>query len=792
MDPRIERLKKKVFETKGAFPQKINPYLLDAALYHALKLGGSRVQIRAAFLYEEVRSAPIAIEKDWQLAGIHLPKACEIEIHKKQDIRGRDPEDLQLIRYMNELDIGEDEIEELFSAIDRYSVTPHSQPLANVGAGCTNKDIELGHGCFNGTGEDPEQSLFVYSGGGWIENHSIRDYAKLLRLGWGGIRREIEQLLQNSRVSDSDYVRKENFWKAALTVCDAGLLLGKRYSDLARQQAARVQSMKEKRRLERTASSCRRICENGAKNFFDAVQLLWFGHILSCGEDGINANGLGRLDRILYPYFTQDSASGLINREEAIELMEELACKLYLEYDVQAICLGGVDNKGETAVNELSYIILEATKNTGFIRDISIRIDGRTTPTGFIEQASDMIAEGGGIPFIFNDDAFIPAMTERGIALEDARDYAPIGCIELTVPGRSNPHAVSGWFNGLKCLELALFNGTDPRSGKQLGPETGEFWKMSSVEDLYDAYSIQTVFFAERLVFHCNRGELRQQEFGPLPCLSVLTDACIDRGRDITDGGAIYNYHSICFMGTANIADSLSAVEEMVFDRREITAQELLAALKGNFEGEESLLQKLKTKAPKYGNDNSRTDGYAARAATDFINIMDSMRSPLGGHYVVHLFTFKYNIPAGKWVGASPDGRRAGEPLAYSLSAHQGRDKEGITALISSIARMPHRRAAGATAAILEIDPVLVQGVTGRGLLTTLIRTAVRLGVGQMQWNVVNAERLKLAQQDPVRYGNIAVRVAGYSQLFKLIDKELQDHIIARTKHTSYAKRSIE
>jgi formate C-acetyltransferase len=785
MNPRIERLKNNVTAEKGSFPVQVNPYLLDAALYRAVKGGGSRVQIRAAFLYEEVRTAPIEIGEEWRLAGIHLPKACEAEIRHNQQIHKRDPKNPELIRSMKKLDIGKDEIEKLFSTIDRYTVTARSHVRGSVRIGSGGETTELGHGCFCGSEAHADQSLFVYSGGGWIENHSIRDYAKLLRLGWGGIRREIEKRLQDAVLSEADFIQKENFWNSALTVCDAGLLLGKRYSDLARQLARQARSPEEKERLGRMAEVCGRVCENGANNFFDAVQLLWFGHILTCGEDGINANGLGRLDQILYPYFKRDIESRRIKSDDALEIMEELACKLYLEYDVQAICLGGVDRKGKTAVNELSSIILASTKNVGLIRDVSIRIDSKTTPRHFIEQSSEMIAEGGGIPFIFNDAAFIPAMTEHGVSLEDARDYAPIGCIELTVPGKANPHAVSGWFNGLKCLELALFNGTDPGTGKQIGPSTGDFIKMRSVEDLYEAYSQQTAFFAERLVYHCNRGELLQREFGPLPCLSVLTDDCIDRGRDITDGGALYNYHSVCFMGAADIADSLSAVEMLVFDKQEITAQELLAALKSNFTGQEDIRKKLLYKAPKYGNDHSETDAYAVRAANDFIDLMDSMRSPLGGRYVVHLFTFKYNIPAGKWVGACPDGRKAGEPLAYSLSAHQGRDTKGITALISSLARMPHHRAGGASAALLEIDPALLKGEKGRDLLTSLINTALGTGVGQMQWNVVSVERLLLARQDQQHYGNIAVRVAGYSQLFKLIDKELQDHIIARTKHTS-------
>ncbi|MCY2924341.1 MAG: hypothetical protein NT031_02705, partial [Planctomycetota bacterium] len=495
-----------------------------------------------------------------------------------------------------------------------------------------------------------------------------------------------------------------------------------------------------------------------------------------------NANSLGRLDQILYPCYAADLAAGRIDRQDAVELMEELGCRLYLDYDVQAITLGGVNRDGQDAVNELSYVILDATANLGFVRDLSVRLHG-DSPPAFVQRASELIARGGGIPFIFNDECFIPALTERGIALADARDYAPIGCIELTVPGRAIPHAVSGWFNSTKCVELALFNGLDPASGRQVGPRTGDFGDFQSFEDFFAAYTRQVEAFARTMVYHCNRGELAQRDGGPLPCWSVLTDDCIRRGRDITNGGAVYNYHSICFMGTANTADSLIAVKQLVFDEPRVPRADLLAALRENFNGQESLRQTLLTRSPKYGNDQRDVDDIARRVCEHFIALMDGMRSPLNGRYFVHLFSFLFNIDFGKGLGATPDGRRAGEPLAYSLSPNQGRDTNGVTAMLNSLARLPHNRAAGATAAIVEIDPALVEGPAGPQILAQLIKTAIRMRIGQLQWNVTTVERLRQAQDEPEKYGNLAVRVAGYSQKFKLINRELQDHIIARTKH---------
>jgi formate C-acetyltransferase len=286
------------------------------------------------------------------------------------------------------------------------------------------------------------------------------------------------------------------------------------------------------------------------------------------------------------------------------------------------------------------------------------------------------------------------------------------------------------------------------------------------------------------MVYFCNRGELAQRERGPLPCWSVLTDDCIVRGRDITDGGPVYNYHSVCFLGTANTADSLMALRKLVFEDNSVDAPALLEALRADFDGFEALRQQLLTGAPKYGNDSEEVDMIARQVDEHFIALMDGMRSPLGGRYFVHLFSFRCNIEFGKCLGATPDGRRAGEPLAYSLSAHQGRDEEGVTAMLRSLARLPHDRAAGASAAIIDLDPKLVEGEEGVKLLPKLIQTAIGMGVGQIQWNVTTAERLRQAQEDPEKYGNICVRVAGYSQMFKLLTPELQEHVIARTKHT--------
>jgi formate C-acetyltransferase len=773
---RLARLRADVMSRRGVLAQAhnnrcgswvpdANPFARTAALLRAWKPGMSVGEVRAATLLELVRLSEVRIYPDWRLAGEHLTGHWLVSPD--------DPAFVDQRERLAEYGLGAGDLEHVRATLRRWHEAVRGRVWAAVGTPA----FDCG----------PEQNTpwgqSVYTAIGWIENHSIRDYPKLLRLGFAGLRQEVDAVMASFPPDDPAYARGEAFWRAALAVCEAGTLLGRRYAEEARRQAAQASDAAERQRLEDLAALCARVPEHGARTLREAVQALWFGHILTCGEDGINANSLGRLDQMLQPYCEADLRAGRETRESALELMLELALKLYQEYDVQAITLAGRDADGRDLANDMTAIVLEASERVGFVRDLSVRVH-RDSPEWLLRQCARLICAGGGIPFFFNDDCFIPALVEHGIRPEDVGDYAPIGCIELTIPGKANPHAVSGWFHLTKCLELALFNGCDPRTGLQLGPRTGEFADFADFGAFHAAYRSQVEHFARRMVYLIHRGELMQQEAGPLPCWSLLTDDCIARGRDITDGGAVYAYHSVCLLGTANTADSLCALRRLVFGEKQIAPETLLAALRADFQGHENVRQLLLRGAPKYGNDEDEVDALAREVDEHFIDLMDRLRSPQGARFVVHLFSFLANLGFGRGLGATPDGRRAGEPIAYSLSAQQGRDEQGATAMLRSLAKLPHRRAAGASAAILDLDPAYVAGPEGCERLVRLLQAAFRIGVGQLQVNAVTAERLRQAQQDPERFGNIPVRVAGYSQMFRLLSPDLQDHVIARTKHT--------
>ena len=642
-------------------------------------------------------------------------------------------------------------------------------------------------------------------GWGSCVNHSVRDYAKVLRVGFEGIAAEVEAELAACRIENPEDLERSVFLQAAAAVTHAAAGLGRRYAAAARRLAAGCTDPERRAELEQMAAICDRVPAQPARTFAEAVQALWFAHAITCAEDHINANSLGRLDQILGPYYRPsggagrqargvprgrsgdlpyrgDAATRRLTREQAVELLMHLWLKLYRDYDVQQATVGGLRPDGRDATHPVSHLCLEATERLGLVRCLSVRLH-RRTPQALLTRALRLVSKGGGIPFFFNDEAIVPALVDKGIPPEEARDYAIIGCVEITIPGRANPHAVSHNTNLAKCFELALNDGRDPASGRQVGPRSGELTTFRSGDEVLAAYQAQAEHAFRVGVWLSNAGELEQQYSFPLVYQSLLTEDCLRRGQDITAGGARYNYHSCSAIGIPNVADSIAALDQLVFREGRVTLDELQAALAADFQGHESLRQMLLQRGPKYGNDLQEVDGLAAEVARHFCATMATHRTLRGGTFHAHLFSFVWHVdPCGKLTGALPDGRRAAEPLAYSLSATQGRDRQGLTAFLNSLARIPHHLAAASSSAIIEVSPSFFRH-GGLRKLGDLVRAAVERGVGQMQFNVVSAERLRQAQEDPERYGNIVVRVSGFSQRFCQISPDLQDHIIERTKH---------
>ncbi|MCX6361128.1 MAG: hypothetical protein NT029_15060 [Armatimonadetes bacterium] len=611
-------------------------------------------------------------------------------------------------------------------------------------------------------------------------NHSIRDYSRVLSEGFTGIISRIDAGLAAQAPTDPQAPQRRATLWAFRAVADAALGLGVRHAAALRAQAADARDEATRTRLQTMADTCERVPAQPAHTFAEAVQSLWFAHMVTVWEDGVNANGIGRIDQILWPYLEADLAAGRTTRAEASDLLAELWLKLYMPYDVQQMMVGGRRTDGSDAVNPLSYLVLDVTEAMDFVRCLSARLHNGS-PRPFVTRCVELVARGGGIPFFFNDEALVPALVDHGVPIEDAQGYAAIGCIEITVPGKASPHAVSHWINLARVLELTLHGGRDPRDGRQVGPVGPDLRQCSCMDGLVAAFRRQLEHFAAWSVYGSNSAETAHQAQYRLPYLSILTDDCIGRGMDIIEGGARYNYHSSAAMGVPNAADSLAALNQVLYVDGSATADEILAALGADFEGHEALRGRM-MRCARYGNDDAEPDAMAARLVDMYCDVLDGHQTVRGGRFFTHLFTFTLMLPMGRATGATPDGRRAGEPLAYSVSPGQGRDTHGLTAVVRSLAALPHHRVAASSSAILELDPALLES-GGIDAFVDLLMAAVRMRVGQLQFNVVSAETLRAAQEDPGRYANLCVRVSGFSQQFRLLDREMQEHIIARTKH---------
>jgi len=605
-------------------------------------------------------------------------------------------------------------------------------------------------------------------------NHSVIGYQQVLELGFSGL---LERVRHFKGINGDT-----PFYRGIEKVCLAALEIGEKYAAEAERMALTAEEGWACD-LKRVAEVCRRVPAYPARTFHEACQALLFAHYFNTWEDGINANSLGRLDQILYPYYKADIEKGILTKEEAFELICCLWIKLYRNYDVQQSCVGGIKPDGSDAVNELSWMMLDATEALGFVRCLSVRYSPRTD-RAFLRRALEVVGHvQKGVPFFFNDDVLIPALMSHGISLEDARDYTQIGCVETVIPGKSNPHAVSGITNILKALEYTVNNGKSiMHPDWECATDYGDVTQM-------DYKTFKDSVFAnidEMLRATCNMYTMdlkpaRTNEYKPIK--SLLTQGCLERGRDFNDGGAIYEYCQVMLCGIPNLADSLAAIKKLVFDEGRYTMEQVVDAMKNNYPDEAMRLDFL-NKAPKFGNDIPEVDSLAAEIMDYCCDRLEHYSVLFGQDFHAQPFTFLDMILHGSNTAASPDGRKAGEPIAYSASPMQGRDFNGFTALINSLCALPTKRTPGTTSAIVEVDPKLFTDYN-LDLFTDIMLAAAENGLSNVQFNTVDADTLLDAQKHPEKYNNLAVRVSGFSQKFNLLDKSLQNHIIGRTKHAT-------
>ena len=536
------------------------------------------------------------------------------------------------------------------------------------------------------------------------------------------------------------------------------------------------------------------------RDFWEALQATWFLFVLLQIESNASSFSPGRLDQYLLPYLERDLASGRLALPQAQELLEHLWCKfnqvVLLRSSAGAryfagfpigfnVILGGRRSDGRDATNVLSYMCLRAQADLGLTQpNLSIRIHPGS-PHEFLIAAAHVIGRGGGMPQVFNDEVIIPGQIARGVTPEDARNYAVVGCVELSTPGKSLGWSDAAMLNMTRVLELTLFGGRDPQSGEQVGLPTPTLAEMSDFSQLEAAYDAQLSRFVALMVRGCNVVDAVHAEMLPSPFLSLVVDDCVERGVDVTAGGARYNFSGVQGVQIANVADSLAAVRRAVYEEKWLTAQELLGALRADYRGQEHLRQRLLNE-PKYGNDDDRVDALAAKWADRYCQLVAQHANSRGGPYQPGFYTVSAHMPMGRHVGATPDGRHAGDPLADGgLSPSAGRDREGPTAVLRSVGKLDLALASNGTLLNMKFSPLFFHGEYALQRFVALLRTFCALRIPHVQFNVVSAETLRRAQARPDTYRHLVVRVAGYSAYFAELDRDLQDEIVRRTAYTA-------
>lgn len=622
------------------------------------------------------------------------------------------------------------------------------------------------------------------------QGHICPNTKKWLALGPTGIRMEAQSHLKDATGE------KRDFYDSVIISMEGASLFMERYADLAE----KLHRETGKENLTEVARICRKLAVSPAEGYQEAVQATWFLYVILQMEGNASSFSPGRMDQYLYPYYEASRKAGM-TLDDALEITECLWLKfnqlVYLRNSNSAkyfagfpigfnVAIGGQTEDGLDASNDLSYLFLKAQSHLLLPQpNLSLRIY-KNSPQPLLEAASRVIGLGSGMPQVFNDEAVIPALEAHGVAHDDAMNYAIVGCVELTTHGNVLAWSDAAMFNLLKALELTLNHGVDLLSGKKTGLDLGDLTTYQTFDELEQAFAKQIDYFSDRMVECVTAVEKMHEKLLPTPFLSAVIDDCIARGQDVTQGGAHYNFAGVQAIQVANVADSLAAIKQLVYDEKRIGAAELLHALQTNYEDAPLLRSMLVNRAPKYGNDIEWVDALGAKWVNYFADGLTKYRNSRGGIYQMGLYTVSAHVPMGQNVGASADGRYAKDPLADGgVSAMYGRDQKGPTALLQSVSRLPFQKASNGTLLNMKFLPSFFQTETGIRKFTDLLRAVCRLGISHIQFNVLNEADLRAAQEKPEAYRGLTVRVAGYTAYFTELARDLQDEIIARTSYAS-------
>lgn len=684
---------------------------------------------------------------------------------------------------------------------------------------------------------------YFYGGVG----HVCVDYGKVLKKGFRGIIEEAVLAKEKMDRSDPDYIQKEQFYDAVVIAYNAAINFAHRYAQKALDMANECSDPTRKAELLVIAKNCARVPENGASNFYEAAQAFWFVQCMLQIESSGHSISPGRFDQYMYPYYKND---GEITDEFAQELIDciwiklndvnktrdEVSAQAFAGYAVfQNLCVGGQNEEGLDATNDISYMCFNAVAHVQLpAPSFSIRV-WQGSPDEFLFRACEVVRLGLGVPAMYNDEVIIPAMTNRGISLKDARNYGIVGCVEPSVTGKEEGWHDAAFFNVAKVFEITMNGGKC--AGKQLGPKTGDLTTMRSMDDLYEAFTKQMQYFVHYLVEADNCVDIAHSEKCPLPFESALIEDCIGRGKAVQQGGAIYNFTGPQAFGVADTGDSVYAIQKNVFEDKAITMAELKDALDNNFgnpvasaapagkpdeakiydaikkilansgsldvsaiadevvsaggcntasagSSNYAKIRTLLSNTPAFGNDIDEVDMVARKCAQIYCREVEKYTNPRGGQFQAGVYPVSANVLFGKDVAALPDGRLAKQPLADGVSPRQGKDNNGPTAAANSVAKLDHFIASNGTLYNQKFLPASLAGDQGLQTFASMVRSYFDHKGMHVQFNVIDRDTLIEAQKRPEEHKDLVVRVAGYSAQFTVLAKEVQDDIISRTEQT--------
>ncbi len=631
--------------------------------------------------------------------------------------------------------------------------------------------------------------------------HTVAD-GKIYQQGFLDFKNRIEKKLQElDYQQDPQAYDKQEELTAMAICCDAIIAFAHRHAAKAKELAGKEQDPVRKQELEDIAAVCRHVPAYAPRTFREALQAYWFVHLGVITElNTWDSFCPGKLDIHLQPFYEKETQAGTLTREAAKELLKCFWVKFNNQpappkvgitlqesatyTDFCNINIGGIKPDGTNGVNDVSYLLLDIVEEMRILQPSTNVQISRKNPDQFVIRAAEVIREGMGFPSVFNTDAVLEELLRQGKSLEDARGGGTSGCVEVGCFGKE-AYILTGYLNLVKILEITLHNGVDPKTGKKIGIETGDATQFASLDELLGAFKEQVKHFVDIKIRGNNVIERLYAQYMPAPFMSIIIDDCIEQARDYNAGGARYNSRYIQGVGIGSITDCLAAIEYHVYDQKKLSMGELLAVLQADFQGHEKIRQLFLHKTPKYGNDDDYADSIMLKVFEIFHAVVNGRKTPNGGTYRIEMLPTTCHVYFGSVIGATPDGRHAGRPLSEGISPVQGADKNGPTAVIKSAAKMDQLRTGGALLN-QKFTPQVVQGEEGLKKLKDLIRAYFKLDGHHIQFNIVDAATLRDAQENPEKYSNLIVRVAGYSDYFNNLTKSLQDEIIERTEHASF------